>query len=677
MARGAVNLAGTALSILLLAGFPGSGAAAGEDPAAADQAPDEMLLLGEIPSVYGASRYEQKVTEAPSSVSIVTGTDIKRYGYRTLADILRSVRGFYVSYDRDYSYLGVRGFARPGDYNTRILLLVDGHRVNDAIYEQAAVGTEFPLDVDLIDRVEVIRGPSSSLYGSNAFFGVVNVITKTGRDIDGIEASGEAGSFRTFKERATGGKRGAGGLEALVSGTLYDSRGQSLYFPEYDDPADNHGLSGNADRDRSRGAFAKVSRGDFTLTGLYQIRDKQVPTGYYGTAFGDPGNRTVDERYYADLRFERNTDPRTTVTAQVSYDWYGFRGDYVSVDNALNPVPPHHYANRDAVAGASWGAELRAVRKVFGAHRVTIGGEYRSLFRQDQKFFDVSPYAVHLDDRRSDEVWAGYLQDDVDIRRDLVLNAGIRYDHYRLFGGTVNPRVGLIWSPLETTTVKLLYGRAFRAPNAYEAFYNDGNLSMKANPRLSPEKIAAYEAVLEQFVGDHLHLTAAAYHYRITDLIEQVTDDADGLLVFTNMKEVRARGFEFEAEGKLPHGVEGRASYMVQKTKDDLTGEELTNSPRHMAKFNLVVPLRQGKLFSGAEIQYTGPRKTRTGPEAGGYTVANLTLFAQRILGGLEASASVYNVFDRKYGDPGGEELLQNVIPQDGRSFRGKITYRF
>src|SRR3990170_1261941 len=109
----------------------------------------ETILFQEIPSVYGASKYEQKVTEAPSSVSIVTSAEIKKYGYRTLADILRSIRGFFVTFDRNYSYVGVRGFNRPGDYNTRILLLIDGHRVNDNVYDGALIGTEFILEVDL------------------------------------------------------------------------------------------------------------------------------------------------------------------------------------------------------------------------------------------------------------------------------------------------------------------------------------------------------------------------------------------------------------------------------------------------------------------------------------------------------------------------------------------------
>src|SRR5512142_86333 len=181
---------------------------AGED-AAADlkQLSLEELMNIEVQTIYSASKYEQKVTEAPSSVSIVTSSDIKKYGYRTLADILRSVRGFYVTNDRNYSYVGVRGFGRPGDYNSRILLLIDGHRTNDNIYDQAFVGTEAIIDIDLIDRVEIVRGPGSSLYGSNASFEVVNVITKGGRDLGGVEESGEACSFHPDKGRPTYGGR--------------------------------------------------------------------------------------------------------------------------------------------------------------------------------------------------------------------------------------------------------------------------------------------------------------------------------------------------------------------------------------------------------------------------------------------------------------------------------------
>jgi len=129
----------------------------------------EDLVKHQVDAVYGASKFLQKVADAPASITIITGEQIQKYGYRTLADALRSVGGFYVIYDRNYSYVGVRGFSRPGDYNTRILFLLDGHRVNDNIFDGAYVATEFPVDLDLIDRIEIIRGPNSSVCGTGAF----------------------------------------------------------------------------------------------------------------------------------------------------------------------------------------------------------------------------------------------------------------------------------------------------------------------------------------------------------------------------------------------------------------------------------------------------------------------------------------------------------------------------
>src|SRR5688500_12253325 len=100
----------------------------------------EQLMEMNVHSVYGASKYEQRVTQAPSSISIVTAEDIRRSGYTSLEDVLRSVRGLYVTNDRNYTYLGVRGFLRPGDYTARVLLLVDGHRINDNVYDSGSVG---------------------------------------------------------------------------------------------------------------------------------------------------------------------------------------------------------------------------------------------------------------------------------------------------------------------------------------------------------------------------------------------------------------------------------------------------------------------------------------------------------------------------------------------------------
>ena len=169
--------------------------------------PLEQLLEVKVQKVTSAAKYEQSTALAPASVTIVTDHDIRLNGYRNLAEVVGSVRGFYSTYDRNYSYLGVRGFNRPGDYNSRILLLIDGHRVNDVAFDGAPVGNDGYLDVDLIDRVEVVRGPGSAVYGSSAFFAVVNVVTRRGRDLQGAEAAFTAGSFDAWQGRFSYGVR--------------------------------------------------------------------------------------------------------------------------------------------------------------------------------------------------------------------------------------------------------------------------------------------------------------------------------------------------------------------------------------------------------------------------------------------------------------------------------------
>jgi iron complex outermembrane receptor protein len=294
-------------------GVVASGAIGGDlaspDPFSVADLSVEQLVNLQVASVFGASKYDQKVTQAPSSVSIVTADEIKKFGHRTLADVLRSVRGWYVSDDRNYSYLGVRGFLRPGDYNTRVLILVDGHRMNDNVYDSAYVGREAMVDVDLIERVEVIRGPSSSIYGSSAFFGVINVVTKKGGQIGGAEASAEAGSFDSYKGRFRFGERFKNDVEWLLSGSYYISEGQErLYYPEFDqrisaDPrATNNGFADGRDGEEAVNLFSSVGFQGLTLSGFFSYREKDVPTASNGTLFNEGAERTTDYRVYEDLK---------------------------------------------------------------------------------------------------------------------------------------------------------------------------------------------------------------------------------------------------------------------------------------------------------------------------------------------------------------------------------------
>jgi len=640
---------------------------------------EESMLFQEIPSVYGASKYEQKVTEAPSSVSIITSSDIKKYGYRTLADILRNVRSFYITYDRNYSYVGVRGFGRPGDYNSRILLLVDGHRTNDNIYDQAFVGTEGLVDVDVIDRVEVIRGPGSSLYGSNAFFAVINVITKRGRDVKGAEVSGEAGSFKTYKGRLTSGDRYQNGLEAIISGTGYDSKGDKLYFSEFDpanpaaDPrAANGGVTDHTDYDKAQNYFSKISLQDFTFEGAYSSRTKGIPTGAFGTDFNDPANKTKDERSFVDVKYDHSLGGRTDLEARVYYDYYRYNGDY-----AYFTDPTVASLNKDWGYGNWWGSEVRLTQKFADMHRAIIGAEYQGNIRQDQGNYYIDGSST-WEDRRRSRIWAAYLQDEITFSKQWMLNAGVRYDHYSTFGGTTNPRLALIFNPTEKSAVKALYGSAFRTPNAFELYYTSPGTNAP-NPNLKPEKIKTYELVYEQYLGEGFRASVAGFQYQIEDLINQVdAGTGTGETMFDNIDKVNAKGAELELDNKWSSGIEGRFSYTIQRAEDKVTGEPLTNSPAQLAKLNLSAPVVKEKVFFGVEEQYMSRRRTLNGVYADGFYITNVTLFTQNLVNRLDVSASVYNLLNKKYSDPVSLDLAPiDALRQDGRMYRLKLTYAF
>ena len=257
----------------------------------------------------------------------------------------------------------------------------------------------------------------------------------------------------------------------------------------------------------------------------------------------------------------------------------------------------------------------------------------------------------------------------------LVLTAGVRHDHYSTFGGTTNPRAGLI-STWDKTTVKLLYGQAFRAPNPYEQFYVTG-ASFKANSNIKPEKIKTYELVVEQYVGDHLRVLGSLYQYDISGLISQTIDTTDGKLFYDNVDNITARGVELTMEGKWATGLEGRFSYALQTTHNDNTDRQLTNSPQHLTKANLIVPVIEDKLFAGFEGRYTSSRLTLADNNASPFYILNMSLFSQRIVKGWELSGHINNLMNQKYGYPGSGEHRQDIIDQDGRTFWVKLKYRF
>jgi outer membrane receptor for ferrienterochelin and colicins len=636
----------------------------------------EELMNVQVDTVYGASKFQQKVTEAPSSITIITADEIQKYGYRTVSDLLQSVPGFYVTNDRNYSYVGVDGISRPTDYSTHLLVLIDGHRVNDNVYNAAYVGTEAILDVDLIARVEIIRGPGSSLYGANAFLGVINIITKRGADLKGVEISADAGSLQTYRERATYGQQYASGLEFLLSETFYNSNGNSrLDFPAFNFAATNNGIAQNVDADQFFSGFLSTSYRDFTLRAGYVSREKHIPTASFGTVFNDPRTKTTDARAYSDLQYHHTFGNNWEINARGSYDWYEYDGVFI-YDHSGAGTPPYT-VNLDYERQNWWGLDFSVSRRLAERHHLTLGTEETFNTKQVLGNFDQTPYFLYLSDRHSSTQSSFYFQDEFAIRKNLLLSAGVRYDHYSTFGSTVNPRLGLIFSPRENTDIKILYGQAFRAPDDYQLYYSDPAAGIEPSSGLRPETIKTAEVIFEKYFWQHASLSASGFYNWIDHLISQRTDPANGMIQFTNLEGIRGKGLEFELSAKPLNGWEGRLSYTLQESYSSIDREPLTNSPRHLAKFNLIAPLIQKRVFASFEGQEISRRLTEAGGKIGGSFVANATLYYQHLPGNLRISASLYNLFNKHYAEPVGQEIQGANIVQDGRTFRVKLTYRF
>ena len=641
----------------------------------------EELMNFKVDLVYGASRYEQRVTRAPASITIVTSDEIRKQGYRTLAEALRSVRGLYVSNDRSYSYLGIRGFLRPNDYNTRVLVMIDGHRINDNLFDSGTVAREGMVDISLVDRVEIIRGPSSSIYGSSAFFGVINVITRHGAEVDGGELSADAGSFNTRASALTLGNRRDNGFEWLASASHYESDGVArLYIPEFDQrissnpEASNDGVAAGIDGERAFNLYTRMSYGDFGLTGFFSERVKQVPTASFGTIFNDRREQTTDDRGYLDIQYDHSFSANLSIQGRAFYDNYTYYGKYPYsvVDDSGSS---QEVLSRDGTVGEWIGTQWQLQARLSNRHTLIVGGEYRDNIREYQfSYYDVDPRSYLLQDDRSSHTLGVFAQDEVELLPNLQLTGGLRFDYYfDGFGGTTNPRLGLIYNPTDTTTFKALFGDAYRAPNPYESFYNT---EQQSRPGLRPERIRTFELVAEQYIGAHYRLTASAYYYRIHDLISQAATAA-GDPYFDNLESANALGLELEAEAKFESGLLARLSYTFQRTEDGRTDRALTSSPQHLGKLGLIVPLFQGKLFTSLDMQFNGESATLSGGNAQQFVTSNLTLFSPKVLKHLALSFGVYNLFDQRVGYPGAEDHAQDVIQQDGRTVLGSATYSF
>ena len=650
--------------------------------AAAAEAPVDYteLSLGDLMQtdiVYGASKFEQEAKDAPSSVTIVTAREIKGFGYRSLAEVLASVRGFYATYDRNYEYLGARGFGRPGDYNSRVLVLIDGVRLNENIYDSTTPGLAFPLDLDLVQRIEIIRGPSSSLYGTSAVFAIVNIITKSAHEYDGVQLTGHVGSFGTLGGQIAAGRYAEDGLSVLVSASTGRVQGQDHYYAEFDDPLTGNGVAEDCDEAVwRRRLFGRVDRGPLHLEALWSSPRKHVPTAPWGTIFNDSRTWTEDQVGYVAAWYDGDVAEGTRLLTRVTYGGYDYNGSWI-YDYADEGDPPAPVVNRDNGIGRWLDAEFRA--DPAGGRRSPAG-----LRRRVPPQLQAGPgrvgrgplLAVHrrpprLAERRRLRAGRGAherprpAQPRHPARRVLHLRrvhepqAGPGRDRARdRHRGQAHLRLRL---PRPQRLRALLRRRRQRAEGQPgPAARNHPHGRDRAGPG----------------AGLATHGSLSLFRYENRDLIELVEDPADGFLVFRNESEVEALGAEVEVRHQAGTLFTTTASYGYQDARYTGSDLHLTNSPRHMAKFNLLKQVFAAPTTLGLEVLYFSERQTQHDGHAAGFLLTNLTLVHAPLNAPYELSLGLRNLFDTDIRHPGGLELRQDAIRQDGRALRLTLVVR-
>lgn len=633
--------------------------------AGAAHSPEHTLEeLMEIP-VVGASKYAQRQREVAAAVHVITRDEIEAFGWTTVAQALASLPGMQSTYDRQFIRLGARGFGPPGDLNTRLLVMVDGVRWNEPTFDSAPLGRELPIDLALVERIEFFPGPGSAVYGQNAMFGVINVITRSGAAFDGAEVAAKWQPRERGREgRATFGKLLDNGVDLTFSATGIRTQGRDLDMEFPRAGPGGRTLSGvvrGLDGEQHSEAFVRAAWEGWTLQGAYGNTHKDDPTGFY---LSDPFATDADYRFtawYANLTYAGMAGD-LDVVGRI------FLGRFHLTQHSV------HGGFRSSTLGSSqWvGGELRAVTRRIGDHTLMAGLEFQDNARTDQSFDGPFGYSIRIPE--SSRRLGFYAQDEWRLASTLATTLGLRVDHSRTQHHRASPRIAAIWTPDEATTVKALYGRADREPNVFEAYYQDG-IAQAANPGLGAEKVDTLELHVDRKSSPSVVMGGSVYAWRLQRPIVQGMDPASGLAQFQSGPTARGQGVEVNAAHTWAWGGRLRTSLALQSL--DWTAQHEANSPRVLARALFSGPLLLPRLRFGYEVRYDGPRRTLAGERTGGFTVHDLTLTADFPEHGLRTGLTASNLFGKRYALPASSANWQDALPQDGASLRAWVRWSF
>ena len=620
---------------------------------------DLSLLFEEDDLFISASQSARTLGKAPAIATVITDKQLQDMGARNIFDALVTVPGFGYSYQNTISTesnIEVRGIK---NHMEKVLLMIDGHRINNPFFGSFNhLFDEFP--IEQIKRIEVIRGPGSALYGANAFVGVINIIMKKPGDLAGAQLKGGAGN----NSRSHGNMLiGTGSADAgfIASYDRLDTKGSRRFIA-----SDALGNSGYTHFWRSTDTAHLIASVDkFTFTGLYLDKRRGTPLSI--TNMIDTRTRTNNKQAYGTVQYKDEIgDAHLEATLGIDqFEW--------NTEWQINL--PGFTTGHPLLKNRTYSAEMRLQFTPVEEHNLTVG-----LAQEFQRQFDVRHIVNNVDvsavfnhnKPAKRQISAVYAQDEWDIRNNLTLTTGIRFDHYNDFGNTTNPRAALVWSASDSVDVKLLYASAFRAPSFLE-MYEINNPASVGNPNLQPEKMRTIEAGVVWRITHNYQLSANLFHNRFSERIVQtapLTINSGGANIW---------GGEAEVKADWQEHLYGYVNYSYQKSKDSQTQLALPDVPQHRIRIGVNAGLFDDYLNLNTALRWNSRRMRAPGDTRApmpATTVVDTAVSTDQLMKGLKVSLSAHNLLDAAIYDPS-PATVANGYPRPGRTYLAEMEYTF
>ena len=687
-----------------------------EDALKPDEELDEELkYLREETYVITPSKIPQRIEKAPGTIYVVTDRQIRQMGARYLIDVAKTVPGWYV-WETYWGYplFFVRGDA--GWDGNRVSFMVNSHVVND-VYDGTANKLYGFLDLDNVKRIEFVSGPASALYGSGAMSGIINIITKEGEDVDGLQLTGRGGSFNTWEGNALFGK------------TFHD-----LEVAAYANYRTTDGFRGHVERDQQSvldeqyGTHASLAPGNMKGD-AYQL-DAQLTMKYKGLKFDgkfidwkgdmpfswrpilDNMSNVQRQQYYLNLSYDATITEGLDLMAKVyrnqnsdnGLSQYCPKGSWFRTPAGPMITSENRFVEYEG-KNSRTGAEAQAIYEIVDSNTIVGGitfeeqrvydntGKANFMPTSDPNVNTPLPSVQDWPDQyvfptKKRNVWAVYVEDLWDIMEDLRLTIGGRYDHYSDFGGEISPRVGINWAFARNFNTKFLYGRAFRAPSFDELYHRT-----TGNPNLKPETEDSYELSLGAeffpFTGQ-----VTVFYKNIKDNIGYIlTKDSPPRRKNANLSEMTNQGVTLQMKYDFGRGTYIGMNY-THLSMAAIMGPEAQRPGKRWTDAYWYEPARMGTLMANVRLNRYLNLNTyllyRGGWGRGGlyvkrddpgdYVTANVGLIAKNFLKelkGLEIRGMVYNLLNKQYTSPTSPTELPDDMPMPGINFFLELRYTF